>query len=100
MNDVVLYLVVAPAVEDAMADWLLEREDATGFSSVPINGHGSSEKSMTLAEQVAGRRRQVLFLLHLPEAVARALLEDLTRDFAGSGMHYWMTPAMAFGHID
>jgi len=100
VRNVVLYLVVSPGVEDAVADWLLEREDATGFSSVAINGHGSSEKSMTLAEQVAGRRRQVLFILHVPEELANILLADLQRDFAGSGMHYWMTPALAFGHID
>jgi hypothetical protein len=100
MTDYVLQLVVAPAAEDAVADWLLERADVRGFSSVPIAGHGSSEKSMTLAEQVAGRRRQVMFYTHLDAEVAEALLQDLRRDFRGSGMHYWLTPALAAGHID
>lgn len=96
----VLHLIVSPAVEDAVADWLLQREQVAGFSSMPIAGHGSSEKSMTLAEQVAGRRRRVLFILHLSEPAARSVLEALKADFHGSGMHYWLIPAAAGGHID
>jgi hypothetical protein len=100
MTDCVLQLIVSPAVEDAVVDWLLERDDVPGFSSMPIAGHGSSERSMTLAEQVAGRRRQVMFFIHLSAQTADSLLRDLRKDFRGSGMHYWLTPAIAFGHID
>jgi hypothetical protein len=96
----VLHLIVSPTVEDAVADWLLERDDVPGFSTLAVAGHGSSEKSMSLAEQVVGRRRQVMFIMHLSEAAARALLADLARDFRGSGMHFWTTPAAEFGHID
>ena len=95
-----LNLVVTPEVEDAVADWLLEYPIVTGFSSVPISGHGSSEKSMTLAEQVAGRRRQLLFQLHLPCVDARALLSDIKQAFRGSGMHYWLLPVIDAGHVD
>ena len=95
-----LSLVVSPAIEDAMVDWLLERPEVSGFTSFPIHGHGASPRSMTLAEQVAGRRRQVLFQTHLPQAQAEALIPGLKQAFAGSGMHYWLLPLAAAGHLD
>lgn len=99
MTHCLLYLIVSPAAEDAVAEWLLEDEAVTGFSSTPIAGHGSSEASMTLAEQVAGRRRRVMFFTHLGVDEAEALLGRLRRDFAGADIHYWTTPVSAFGHL-
>jgi hypothetical protein len=99
-SEALLSLVVAPDIEDVIVDWLLEREAVSGFTSYPINGHGASIHAMTLAEQVAGRRRQMLFQTHLPQAQAEGLLADLKRDFAGSGIHYWMVPLSACGHLE
>ncbi len=99
-NPHVLHLIVSPSVEYAIADWLLERSEVTGFSSLPICGHGSSEKSMSVAEQVAGRRQQVMFMVHLDRERAQALLTAIRSEFHGSGMHYWLMPATDAGHID
>lgn len=93
-------LVVTPEVEDAVTDWLLERDGVAGFSSHPIAGHGSSVHAMSLAEQVAGRRRQILFQLYLPLDEAQALLAAVRQDFAGSGMHFWLLPVLDSGHVD
>jgi hypothetical protein len=95
-----LSLVVAPAVEDALVDWLLEREEVTGFTSFPINGHGASIHSMTAAERVSGHRRMILFQSYMPQAQACALLGELKAAFKGSGMHYWMTRLIAGGHLE
>ena len=95
-----LNLVVSPEVEDAITDWLLAHTAVGGFSSAAIAGHGSSEHAMTLAEQVAGRRRQMLFQLHLSCTEARSLLDALKTDFHGSGMHYWLLPVLESGHVD
>jgi hypothetical protein len=100
MSHCLLYLIVAPAAEDAVAEWLLEDPAVTGFSSTPVAGHGSSEQAMTLAEQVAGRQRRAMFFTHLGSADAQALLERLRRDFAGADIHYWTTPVGRFGHLD
>jgi len=100
MADCLLNLIVPPQVEDALAEWLLERADVPGFSSAPVSGHGSSEQSMTLAEQVAGRSRRVMFFLHLPRTEAERLLAALRQAFQGSGLHYWLVPVLDFGHID
>lgn len=99
MSDCLLHLICSPKVEDALAEWLLERPDVPGFSSLPISGHGSSEHSMSLAEQVAGRSRRVLFLIELPEQDARALIEKLSEVFSGSGLHFWLSPVIASGRI-
>lgn len=94
-----LNLVVSPEVESPVSDWLLAHPGVSGFSSHTIAGHGSSEHSMTLAEQVAGKRRQVMFQLHLPCAAARSLLEEIKVEFANSGMHYWLQPVIESGHL-
>jgi hypothetical protein len=100
VSDCLLNLIVAPSIEPAVTEWLLEREDVPGFSSLPIAGHGSSEQSMTLAEQVTGRSKRVLFLIQLGQADAERLLAELGRSFAGSGLHFWMTPVLRAGHLD
>ncbi len=100
MQEYLLQLIVSPKIEDAVAEWLLEREDVPGFSSAPVSGHGSSEHSMTLAEQVAGRSRRVMFFTHLPEATARSVLAGLRESFKGGGLHFWLVPVGEFGHID
>ena len=100
MTDCLINLIVPEKVEGALAEWLLERDDVPGFSSMPVFGHGSSEHSMTMAEQVAGRSRRVLFLIELPREVAAALLVDLRGAFANSGLHYWMLPVLAAGRLE
>jgi len=94
-----LSLVVPPAIEDAMVDWLLARAGLSGFTSSPVAGHGSSVHSMSLAEQVAGRRREVLFQCHLGRSQAAALVDALRAEFAGSGLHYWLVPVLDAGHL-
>lgn len=92
-------LVVSPQAGDAVTDWLLEQDQVSGFSSYPIAGHGSSPHAMSLAEQVAGKQRQLLFQLHLPITHAQQLISALKRDFSGSGMHYWLLPVLDAGHL-
>ena len=97
---VLLSLVISPQVEDAVVDWLLEQEEISGFTSLQVSGHGTSPHSMNLAEQVAGRRRQVMFQTYLPDADAVALVKGLEETFGGSGMHYWLTPVITSGHLE
>lgn len=99
MSECLLTLIVTPAIENAVVDWLLERNDIAGFTSAPISGHGSSLNALSTAEQVAGRQRQVQFQLHLSEATAHKIITDASRDFHGSGMHYWLVPVLASGHL-
>ena len=100
MDQCLLALVVSPSIENAVIDWLLERDDIPGFTSVPISGHGTSTDSLTLPEQVAGHKRQIIFRMCLPEPVAQTIIEEVRQSFRGSGMHYWLVPVLASGHIE
>jgi len=99
MDQCLLVLIASPSIENALVDWLLDRSDIPGFTSAPISGHGASAHSLTAAEQVAGRQRQIMFQMHLPEAVARNVIADARNAFQGSGLHYWLTPVLAAGHM-
>jgi hypothetical protein len=99
MERCLLVVIVSPSLEHAVVDWLLDRDDVPGFTSIPVFGHGASASSMTAAEQVAGRQRRVMFQLHLERAVADDLVGALGSAFAGSGMHYWLVPILAAGHL-
>lgn len=101
MSDkVLLSLVVSPLIEDAVVDLLLEHDTVSGFTSYPINGHGASIHSLSPAEQVSGRQRQILFQSYVTQAAVEALLSQLQTTFSGSGIHYWITPLMAAGRIE
>lgn len=99
MQECLLVLIVTPQIENAMVDWLLDRDDVAGFTGITASGHGASVHSLSVAEQVAGRQRQVMFQLHLPQSVAEALIEAVRADFGGSGIHYWLMPLLASGHL-
>jgi nitrogen regulatory protein PII len=93
-------IVVSTAIEDTLVDWLLERDGVPGFTSMPINGHGSSVRSLSLKEQVSGSKRQILFQIYLPSEQARLIIEALKQDFMGSGLHYWLVPVEDAGRLE
>lgn len=95
-----LYVLASPAIEEPMVDWLLRRPDVSGFTSIAAQGHGSSSHSMSVAEQVAGRRKQLLFLVETDAQTAAGIVEALTSEFSGSGLHYWLVPLEAAGHLE
>lgn len=96
---VLFTLIAPPSLEEPLVDWLLEFESEYGFSSFPVSGHSSRQAGLTLAEQVSGRKRQVRFEMHLPETEWQPLVERLRRDFAGAGIHYWVSPVIEQGRV-
>lgn len=99
-TDCLLTLITAPEIEDHLIDWLLERDDMHGFSTLRIHGHGDHPAGLSVAEQVAGRRPRVMFQIRMPESSARVLIDDLRRDDRGSGLVYWLSPLMDSGRLD
>lgn len=94
-----LTLIAPPNLEETLVDWLLEFESDYGFSSFAVNGHSSRHAGLSLAEQVSGRKRQIRFELHLPDTELASLVEGLKRDFAGTGLHYWVVPVLDHGRV-
>ena len=93
-----LTLIVTPSLEENLADWLLVHPDIEGFTSHYASGHGSHH-GLTIAEQVTGRRKQVVFWLELEQVLAEAILAQLKQDFSGTQLHYWQTPLAAQGTL-
>jgi hypothetical protein len=92
-------LTAPPAIEESLVDWLLQFESHAGFTSHRVNGHSSNVEGLNLAEQVAGRKNQVQFQLHIPGEELPRFMEALTKDFSGVGIHYWVSPLIGAGHI-
>lgn len=99
MSECLLVIVVTPAIEESLVDWLLERSEISGFSSTRVDGHGSRHSDLSLAEQVAGRQHKVMFNVHAECALLHALLDELKPAFSGAGLHYWLMPLLEAGQL-
>ena len=96
------YLVtlnIPPSLEELMVDSLLMFEEDHGFSSFPVNAHHHDNKGLSLAEQVTGRQKRIRFQMYVPVEELPRLLEQLRRDFSGSGIQYWVLPVIENGVI-
>ncbi|PZN73669.1 MAG: DUF3240 domain-containing protein [Candidatus Methylumidiphilus alinenensis] len=96
---VLITLTVPPSIEESIVDWLLQFNDHSGFTSQWANGHSSQMEGLNLAEQVAGRKQQIRFQMHINTDDLPRFMDTLKRDFADAGLHYWVTPVIDVGHI-
>lgn len=94
-----LVLNVAPGLEEDLVDLLLSLESAGGFTSYPVRGHGRGSHTMSLAEQVTGRRKRVQFELILEDKQVASLLETLAES-VGRDVYWWTQPVLASGHLN
>ncbi len=99
-GETLLTLVMPPALSDLLVDWLLEQPEVVGFISLPVNGYGGEEHAMTAGEKVAGYRKGWMIQTHMRHKTAHELLKRLKETFAGSEIHYWMTPLIVGGHLN
>jgi hypothetical protein len=99
MTDLCLLVLIAPLqLEEPLVDFLLEQEGFSGFSLLKIDG-SPAQGMLTLAEQVTGRKRQVMLQVHAEYFDARGIVTKLGEDFRGAGLHYWITPLIEGGAI-
>jgi hypothetical protein len=99
MNQTLFTLICPPSLERPVTNWLLEQEIISGFTSMQAYGHGSDPKSLTLIEQVEGRKKQIMFQMHLTTENAELMLESLNQEFSGTNIHYWLTPVIQSGSL-
>jgi hypothetical protein len=98
-GQVAVTINVAPAAEERLMDWLLGREETTGFTSCAAYGHGASHDDLSIAEQVTGRQRRVEIRIELAHAVLEPLLASLIAEFQGTDLYYYATPILRSGHL-
>ncbi len=96
------YLVtlnIPPSLEEMMVDSLLMFEEDHGFTSFLVNAHHHENIGLSLAEQVTGRQKRIRFQMYVPVQELPAVLDQLRRDFSGSGIQYWVLPVIENGTI-
>ncbi|SFK41569.1 DUF3240 family protein [Methylophaga sulfidovorans] len=93
-----LALIVKPTLEAAISDWLLLHPSIDGFTSQQASGHGSGHP-MSITEQVAGQRQQLIYWLELDAEVVKTILDELAASFSGADIRYWQLPLAASGLI-
>lgn len=98
-NLVQLTLCCAPDVANEVVDFLLQALEDTTFQSFPGRTHGLHDQSMSVFEQVAGYKEQMIFTVEVSAARAEALLGDLRAAMGGSGLQYWVVPVLESGQI-
>lgn len=98
-QQLLLVLSVPPALSDSLVDWLLENENARGFTSSTVWGHSSDTRDYNITEQVTGRQKRVQFQLVGKTDAIQDLINNLKTDFHGTGVHYWIVPAVDEGKL-
>jgi hypothetical protein len=93
-----LRLNIPPTLEEDIVDFLLAADEIGGFQSSEVNGHGQVG-AMSIAEQVAGRRRRVQFEIILEEERTDALLGRLREAFPLRDVIYWVLPVRQSGRL-
>ena len=97
---VMLLIIAPPILEESLVDWLLETAPESGFTTLEAEGHGTDPRSMSAAERVAGRRRNVQFQVLLDRAQAERVIELLHASFGASGLVWCLLPALAYGRLE
>jgi hypothetical protein len=99
MTDLCLYLLCPANLEEKLLDLLLMRPDLAVFTSTRTAAHGLAFGALSANEQVLGRALATQVQVLMAESQKEALLEALRRDFAGTGLRYWISPVMEAGDI-
>ena len=92
-----LVLIIAPGLEEDLVDLLLELPAVDGFTSFVVQGNGK-QQNMSLAEQVAGRRKRLRFELVLEAAKVDGLLLELRERLGGDSV-FWVESLGSFGKL-
>ncbi len=98
-GSLIVALNVAPALEERVVDWLLEREEDAGFTSYVANGHSSDHGHLSVAEQVSGRQRRLEFRIELPADSLDTFVGGLKAAFGGADVYFVVTPVIRSGHL-
>ncbi|MEJ2534565.1 MAG: DUF3240 family protein [Gammaproteobacteria bacterium] len=91
---VLLRINIPPTLEEDFLDALLSDERSPGYQCYPTTGHGQVG-SMTLTEQVAGRRNRVQFEVVLPEELVEPVLAGLRDALPIRDIIWWVVPVHA-----
>jgi len=100
MSKLCLTLLCPPAIEEKLLDLLLASSEIDAFfTSNKTAIHGLAQQRLSQSEQVLGRAQATEIKIFLSDANQLPLLATIRQHFAGSGVHYWLTPVLEAGEI-
>lgn len=99
MSNLCLTLLCPPTIEEKLLDLLLMSTIPVIFTSILTAAHGLSIERLSQTEQVLGRALSTQIQVILAATDKTALIEDIRGQFAGAGLHYWITPVVEAGEI-
>ncbi|MFZ0255109.1 MAG: DUF3240 family protein [Gammaproteobacteria bacterium] len=95
MKPCLLVLIVAPELEEPLADWLLEREDIKNFTQQEIRGFNRDHAEFSLEEQVTSRQQRVMFHVQTTETRAQALVSELRTALPSAASQVLLIPLLS-----
>ena len=98
-TEVLITLNTPPDLDESIVDWLLAREDSTGFTSIPVYGHSTSHVSLSPAEQVSGRQRRQQFQIQIRADDVDEFIDSIRKSFGAAGIHFWVLPLILGGNL-
>lgn len=98
-TEALVTLNAPPELEEPIVDWLLARQDSTGFTSFPVYGHSTSHDGLSPAEQVSGRQRRQQFQIQIRADGVDVFIANIRKSFGTAGIHFWVLPLTLGGHL-
>jgi len=98
-DEALVVLNAPPDLEEPVVDWLLGRDENTGFTSFPVFGHSTRHDDLDSAEQVSGRQRRQQFQVQIRADAVSTFLDDARSSFGTAGVHFWVLPIAAGGRL-
>jgi hypothetical protein len=99
MAEFCLTLICPLNVEEKLLDTLLDDEGTEIFTSTATHTHGVPHSRLSPEEQVLGRRRAMQVQVLLDAQALDTLRQRMQREFAGTGLRYWVSPLVQEGEF-
>lgn len=90
-------LSVPRALEGALIDWILARDDVMTFASSPVDVHGADPAELRGVESVSGRQRRVQFQVPIADTRLDEFVTALGREFRGADVDWFVVPVGGSG---
>ena len=99
MSECCLTLLCPKGLEEKLLDLFLMAPEAAVFTSAPTAAHGLAFGKLSATEQVLGRTLATQIQVLLTIADKDTVLAAISREFAGVGVRYWITPILEKGEL-
>lgn len=99
MNDVCLYILCPPSVEENLLDLLLVMPDEVVFTRQIVAAHGVAFGELSQSEQVLGRASAVEIKVLCTQVLLDEIIGMLGQRFQAVGLRYWTLAIQEAGEI-